>query len=89
MSIHYNDCCDIMLATCDIDYGHDCMQDGRPNSNKDIGTVRFSLVSFDKVRFCMQPTDVCDAGSSNQLKVRIAVVRRLCSASAGRQSGTC
>ena len=27
--VHYDDCYDIMLATCDIDYGHDCMQDGR------------------------------------------------------------
>ena len=52
------------------------------NSNKDMGTVSLSLVSFDKMRFYMQHTDVCNAGSIDQSKVRIAVFRRLCSASA-------
>ena len=55
------------------------------NSNKDMGTVSFSLVSFDKVRLYMQNTDIFDAGSINRLKKRVAVFMTICSALAEQQ----
>ena len=59
------------------------------NSNKDMGTVSFSLVSFDKVRFYIQHTDAYDAGSIDQLEMRIAVLMTvitfLCSTSTRQQ----
>ena len=50
-----------------------CKIAGR-NSNTAMETVSFSLVSFDKVRFYMQHTDAYDAGSIDQLEMRIAVL---------------
>jgi len=55
------------------------------NSNKDMGPVSFLLVSFDKVRFYMQNTDIFDAGSIDRLKKRVAVFMTICSALAKQQ----